>query len=589
MNQDRDGTILFINYTLPQYTVDQVVGTNAMDYLSSEDRSRYMRHLEKMFESGEPQTLEIDAAGPTHWLTRIFPIKKGRKVESALVIGTDITEQKRMKKALLESNELNHRIVETVPSGIVQVDADGAIRLANEQAQRILGLRFDELTKLYVSDFDAKTIWEDGTPCESRDYPVSRCLATGEPQPGVTIGVQRPDGTISWAIYSAMPLRDPKSGALSGAVVTFLDITERKRVEEELWESKRVLSTLLSNLPGTVYRCKNDPDRTAEFISEACFQLTGYAPSDFIANKNISFGRLIHPDDREAVWDCVQTALREKRSYQMVYRIIAASGEEKWVWEQGLGIFSPNGSLLALEGLIMDVTEPKRAQEEVKDSRQQLRDLSTRLQKVLEEERTRISREIHDELGQQLTILKMDLSWLHKKLPKDQELLRRRAKSMAKLVDTTIETIRKISTEIRPWVLDDLGLIAAIEWQVGDFEKKTGMRCQFTADPEEITLEPGLSTTVFRILQETLTNVVRHAKADEINIRLMKKEEELVMEVNDNGRGITQGQIANSKSLGLLGIRERVLLWGGTVEIEGVPSRGTSVLIRIPLGASPAK
>lgn len=586
MNLDRDGTILFINHTLPQYTVEGVIGTKVPTYLSAEAGARYLHHLEKMFESGAPQTLELEAAGPTLWLTRIFPIRQEGKVASALVIATDITEQKRIEKALLESNELNRQIVETVPSGIVQVDASGAIRLANRQAQEILGLRFDELTRLYISDFNAKTIWEDGTPCESKDYPVSRCLATGAPQPGAIIGVERPDGTTVWAIFSAMPMRDPNTGDLSGAVVTFLDITERRRVEEELRESKRVLSTLIENLPGTVYRCRNDQDWTMAFISEGCFRLTGYAPSDFIDSKNISFGRLIHPEDRQHVWDDVQNALREKRSYKLVYRILTSSGKEKWVWEQGLGIFSPEGELLALEGLILDITEAKRAEEALQDSRQQLRDLSTRLQKVLEEERTRISREIHDQLGQQLTILKMELSWLYKKLSKDQQLLRDRTKSMAKLVDTTLETIRKISTEMRPWILDDLGLIAAMEWQIEDIEKKTGMRCQFIARPDDMTLDPGLSTTVFRILQETLTNIVRHAKADEIKIRLEKSEDRLALEVSDNGKGITPGQIANSKSLGLLGIRERALLWGGTVEINGTPNKGTTVLIEIPLNVS---
>lgn len=244
----------------------------------------------------------------------------------------------------------------------------------------------------------------------------------------------------------------------------------------------------------------------------------------------------------------------------------------------------PNsGNLSGAMVTFVEITERKRAEEELKRSRQQLRDLSARLQTILEEERTRISREIHDELGQQLTILKMDLSWLKKRLAKNQKSLKERTKSMAKMVDATIQTVRKISTEMRPVVLDDLGLTAAMEWQVEDFQNRTGMRCRFTARPEEITLDPGRSTTVFRIFQETLTNIVRHANADEITVRLEKREGRLLLEVSDNGKGITEGQIANSKSLGLLGIRERALLWGGTVSIQGAPGKGTTLSVKIPI------
>lgn len=227
--------------------------------------------------------------------------------------------------------------------------------------------------------------------------------------------------------------------------------------------------------------------------------------------------------------------------------------------------------------------QQKSVEKELRRSQEQLRNLSSRLHSMVEEERTRISREIHDELGQLLTILKMELSWLKKRLPKKEALLRDRTKSMAKLVDTTVQTLRKISTELRPGVLDDLGLTAAIEWQVQEFQSRTGMRCHFTVRPEEILLDPDRSTAVFRIFQETLTNIVRHANADEVAILLEKTEDGLTLEVKDNGRGITQTQITNSKSLGLLGIRERALLWGGTVQISGVPGKGTIITVQIPL------
>lgn len=227
--------------------------------------------------------------------------------------------------------------------------------------------------------------------------------------------------------------------------------------------------------------------------------------------------------------------------------------------------------------------QQRNVEKELRRSQEELRSLSSRLNSMVEEERTRISREIHDELGQQLTILKMDLSWLKRRIPKKPELLRQRTKSMAELVDTTIRTLRKISTELRPGVLDDLGLTAAIEWQIQEFQSRTGIHCHFTVAPEEITLDPDRSTTVFRIFQETLTNIARHANANEAWIRLEKNQQHAILKVKDNGRGITENQITHSKSLGLLGMRERALLWGGTVGIYGTPGKGTSIIVQIPL------
>lgn len=180
-------------------------------------------------------------------------------------------------------------------------------------------------------------------------------------------------------------------------------------------------------------------------------------------------------------------------------------------------------------------------------------------------------------------MLKIDLSLLRKKLPRNLDSLREQTKSMVTLVDTIIHSIRRISAELRPWVLDDLGLTAAIEWQILEFKGRTGIQCRFESIPEEITIDPDRSITLFRILQETLTNIIRHAHADEIYVRLEKLKEQIVLGVRDNGRGIRESQITDSKSLGLLGIRERVLLLGGTVQIQGSSRRGTTVTVRIPL------
>jgi signal transduction histidine kinase len=232
-------------------------------------------------------------------------------------------------------------------------------------------------------------------------------------------------------------------------------------------------------------------------------------------------------------------------------------------------------------------TERKHAVEQLRQSHEQLRALSVYLQHVREEERMRISRAVHDELGQALTGLKIDLSWLSSRLPKQLNPLLEKARNMSSHIDETIQTVRRISTELRPGILDHLGLVAAIEWQANEFQTRTGIQCRFAHALDRTILDENLNTAFFRIFQETLTNVIRHANATGVEVDLYDEEGQLILEVRDNGRGITREQIFNMKSIGLLGMRERAGLLGGEVRISGTPKKGTKVTISIPNTAVP--
>jgi signal transduction histidine kinase len=227
------------------------------------------------------------------------------------------------------------------------------------------------------------------------------------------------------------------------------------------------------------------------------------------------------------------------------------------------------------------ILERKRAEEEVRHSREQLRNLYRRLELVREEERTRMSREIHDELAQALTALKMEISLLDKKLEKKDSALRSYTQMMLEILDTTIQAGKKLVMDLRPPILDDFGLPEAIEWQAIEFENRTGIQCDMEFDSNGFALDKERSTTLFRIFQETLTNVTRHAEADKINISLKGCGKSVTLRVRDNGIGITEDQINNLRSLGLLGIRERALVWGGKVDIMGTPNQGTIVTIKL--------
>jgi signal transduction histidine kinase len=237
--------------------------------------------------------------------------------------------------------------------------------------------------------------------------------------------------------------------------------------------------------------------------------------------------------------------------------------------------------------LAQEIAERRLIEERLRESEENLRALATHLQSVREEEQTRIAREIHDELGQSLTGLKMDLGWLAKRLPAGQKGLANKVEAMSSLIDDTIHSVRRIATGLRPEVLDEVGLAAAVAWQAREFQKRTGIRCRFALPPEAPEPDPERATALFRIYQEVLTNVARHANATRVDIDLKVNAGTLVLEVKDNGKGIAPAQIENTKSLGILGMRERAMLFEGKIDIDGAPGKGTRVSVSIPVAERP--
>jgi PAS domain S-box-containing protein len=235
------------------------------------------------------------------------------------------------------------------------------------------------------------------------------------------------------------------------------------------------------------------------------------------------------------------------------------------------------------EELRVEIAERKHAEGQFKVTLDQLRALAARLQSVREEERASIAREIHDELGQACTAIKMDLALIGRKITKRQSQLRAKIESSMGLVDDMIVTLRRIASDLRPRTLDDLGLAAALEWQSQEFERRTGIRCQLVLPQEPLNLDPEKSTAIFRIFQESLTNVTRHSQATSVEARLEIDDNQLIFSVQDNGKGFDPEEAKAKKSLGLVGMQERALLLRGEVRIEGIPGSGTTMILRIPL------
>lgn len=243
----------------------------------------------------------------------------------------------------------------------------------------------------------------------------------------------------------------------------------------------------------------------------------------------------------------------------------------------------PDGTIIGIVEDFKDISERKRAERELQESGERLRELTAHLQSIREEERSRIAREIHDELGQVLTALSLDVHWLQKRLPEELDELQKKTSSMADLIATTVNSVSRICSELRPAILDDVGLSAAIEWQAGEFTSRTGIVCNIQTEPKQIKLSEELSVAIFRIFQETLTNIVRHAQASEVDIQLRLTPHEFWMRVNDNGVGIEVDEPHKFNSFGLLGVKERVRGFNGTLTFCTGDKGGACLDVAIPV------
>ncbi len=361
-------------------------------------------------------------------------------------------------------------------------------------------------------------------------------------------------------------------------------LAEAEAALNEREEQYRLLS---ENIPVVVYSALPDEHSTSLFVSGGIVALTGYSAQEFLEAPEL-FGAMLHPEDREYVWEKIAEHRERKTALDVEYRIVTRDKTVKWVRNRGTPTLDAAGEIVRIDGLMEDITERRRAQRRLQRSEQELRTLAERLLAVREQERLEVARTVHDELGQAATALRFDLAWLVGELRQvADETLRQRLEArtldMLGQVDTVLQTVRRVAAEQRPAVLDDLGLAAAVEWYVAEFERRTRIRCDLSLPSEETAFGPDRSIAVFRILQEALTNVARHAGASRVAVALRRDDDHLVLEVTDNGRGITEEQRSGLRAFGLLGMRERAMAFGGEIQVAGSQGAGTTVTLTIPL------
>ncbi|GBD89124.1 oxygen sensor histidine kinase NreB [bacterium BMS3Abin03] len=359
------------------------------------------------------------------------------------------------------------------------------------------------------------------------------------------------------------------------------DITERKKAELELIESEKKFRMLFNNANDAVFVTQLTEGKTyGDFVEVneiACNRL-GYSKEEFL---KLSPSAIVYPPFINDFNKYTQKLLEDSH---VIYELTHMAKDKRLIpVEISSHLFTYEGLPMVLS-IARDITVRKKTEEKLRRTGFRLRNLATHLQSIREEERTTIAREIHDELGQVLTVLKIQISLLANKLRDDQEELKDKIKSISDMIDGTVEKVQGITSKLRPDILDELGLIPAIEWQAQEFKKVTGINYSLTLLRDEVNLDNEKSTAIFRIFQEALTNIMRHSSATLVNISILKRERNLVLKIADNGIGINSKQEKDPKSLGLIGMKERAMIFGGEVTVEGIPGKGTEVTVEMPLG-----
>jgi PAS domain S-box-containing protein len=456
------------------------------------------------------------------------------------------------------------RLADSNVQGVIFANMKGEIIWANDAFLQIVGYTRNDLEA-------GRLKWTALSPPEYADADrraVAETVATGTFTP-YEKEYLRKDGARVPILIGGAAFEDD-----SGEGVCFvIDLTRRKRAEASL----NLFRTLIDQSSDGFEVI--DP-KTGRFldINETTCRQSGYTREELLSMSvpdietvavGFSSWRKIVEEIRQAGFGIVEGRHKRKTGSTFPVEVIARY------------VKLDRDYLIAA---VRDISERKHAEAALKNSQSQLRALSARLQSVREEESERMAREIHDELGQALTSLNMDLIWIQQKLQKEKSpLLRpqfqRRIKAAAALLETTVRSVQRISTELRPAMLDDLGLTATLEWQAEEFAKRTGIRCRWHPKPAVTQLNRDHATALFRIFQEILTNVARHARARSVKLKLVRNRGELILKVADDGKGFDEKKLLPHKSLGLLGMRERAAFIGGQVKVCSAPGKGTKIIV----------
>lgn len=358
------------------------------------------------------------------------------------------------------------------------------------------------------------------------------------------------------------------------------DVTSKRQLEMEIKEKANHYKTVFNNTNDAIFICYLNYGKTLSNFFDV--NLEAIKRLEFTKNEylEMSPSTLFFEKNEPKEIEFVDKLLKDR---MCIFTTNLHSKNKKTRISEINSYLFDYESRQAIIFIARDLSERKRYESELLKSGENLRNLAIHLQSIREEERKNISREIHDELGQVLTVLKIQTSLLEKKISPDHPELKDKFSSIANIIDSSVESVQKICEKLRPGILDDLGLLAAMEWQVDEFSKRTKINCILDLPDEDIVLESEKKIAVFRIFQEALTNAARHSNASKIKLSMKLNYDKLILTIKDNGKGITQNQVNNPRSLGILGMKERALILGGNLDIRSTMGSGTLVNLELPI------
>ncbi|QVM91840.1 PAS domain S-box protein [Pseudomonas entomophila] len=502
--------------------------------------------------------------------TLVWQRRQQRGVERALLATRETLVERQVREEALRLSQFS---IDQSTVGIFWVNWDSHIRYANHAAERMLGFAEGVLIERPLSDIEPSlsmdrwlALWKRARSGEGGELQFeSQCVRADGSQLPVDLSL------------SFLRFRDAEY-----LVVFLSDVTERRRALAELRESEARLKGIAGNVPGLVFRLERDPaegDPEFPYISEGSEALVGYTPAA-IQHPQMGLRNLVHPEDRGDYHRVQDLALATDQDWSWQGRILTREGEQRWADIKATTRRLADGRMV-WDGVVWDITQGKQAELALASSQEQLRELSAHLESVREEEKARIAREVHDELGQMLTVLKLEVSMCELAYGELDTGLNERLASMKRLIAQLFQLVRDVATALRPPILD-AGIASAIEWQARRFEARTQIPCLVQVPDNLPPLSDAKATGLFRILQEALTNVMRHAQAHTVQIELVREGGQLRLTVIDDGKGFAPGE-ARPTSFGLVGVRERVLMLGGSMSLDSEPGEGTSLSVAIPL------
>lgn len=564
---DKNGMVLDANTSFTRlfgYSKEEVGGTSVTNLVDPDHLKQSPIRLD-LLQAGQAISREGKVRRKNGTLIDIEINSKMLPDGRILGIGRDITERKKAEKELCEAEKKFRDLVEKSLVGVYIVQ-EGKFVYVNPKAAEIYGYTQEELIGKHVALIaDEKEMVKVNENIRLRLDGIRDSMQ-------YEIVARRKDGSnVNVEAYGSRTEFQERPAIIG----TLNDITERKKTLEalRLSEQKYKLMFQASPLPMFMY---TTPEYDIIDVNEAAVNHYGYSREEFLA-MNV---RNLRPE--EDIPEFLKAAAQEARGSLGTWRHLKKDGTiiHAAIIAHDI-LYEGRPARLALTN---DITEQLAAEERLQQSYKEIRMLASHIEKIREEEKIKIAREIHDELGQQLTTMKIDVSWLFKKSELKDDVIAQRFKGVLEMLDDTVKTVRRIATELRPGILDDLGLVAAMQWQSQEFEKRSGIKTEFTHDDVETDIaDSGLSTGLFRIFQESLTNVARHARATHIKASLTCINNEIILKVADNGQGFDVSTIGQKHTLGLLGMKERTMMMGGTYNIISDCGKGTTVMIRVKL------